>query len=227
MITERWEYIPQSSSSASEYRKRLFPEFATNKKMVDFLRGKIVLDIGCGANLKHPFSLINIMSRNGSFTFIGIDPQLTSKLKLWEKIVTYGQMGIDISLALIEQIMQGNFDQISLSTSSENSFIQGRGESLPIPQGNVDIILSSFYFPMWAKDLWQTLQEMHRVLKPGGEIRLYPINTQEYTIFTDGNSRVGQFIKNNFTIEYFTDVEQYQMLQLWGGRQSMLKFIKR
>lgn len=69
-------------------------------------------------------------------------------------------LGLDISFPNL---------QFATHTLSQGIFIQGNAYNLPFPSGSVDACFCHFLL-LWLAEPLMALQEMHRVLRPGGSV---------------------------------------------------------
>ena len=104
--------------------------------------GERVVDIGCGA---------------------GIDSLIAARI-----VGATGQVvGIDMTPAMLEKAKAsaeaGGFDNVE--------FRQSYGESLPVPDGWADVVISNGVLNLMP-DKRKALGEMARVLKPGGRLQI-------------------------------------------------------
>lgn len=111
-------------------------------KQSDLRRGQSVLDLACGS---------------GTLT-------IALKISCSEATLT----GLD-----------GDFEILKIakdkSSSSETQirFVCGRSEDLPFPDGSFDRVVSSLFFHHLTRDAKiRTLEEVRRVLKPGGQLHI-------------------------------------------------------
>lgn len=104
--------------------------------------GERVVDVGCGA---------------------GIDSLIAARM-----VGPQGRVvGIDMTPAMVDRAQQsardGGFDNVE--------FRQGLAESLPVPDGWADVVISNGVLNLFPDKL-AGLQEMARVLKPGGRLQI-------------------------------------------------------
>jgi arsenite methyltransferase len=106
-------------------------------------RGEHVLDVGCGA---------------------GIDSLIAAKM-----VGPTGRVvGVDMTPSMLEKAQRAA-DEADLGDNVE--FRQGYGEDLPIPDGWADLVISNGVLNLMP-DKAAALQEMARVLKPGGRLQI-------------------------------------------------------
>lgn len=131
--------------------------FKDAHELLEYLKNKTVLDLGAGFGQlrrdiveKHPDVPTNIIS---------VEPRL----------------------AIAEFRNISNPDGVAMKTTEKvkGGSVAATWDHLPFADESFDSILSVFAFPYWAKDLgWDELKqvsdEMLRVTKKGGEIRLAP-----------------------------------------------------
>ena len=79
--------------------------------------------------------------------------------------------------------------------------VPASAQDLPFDAASVDEILSSFLLFVWIEDeavLADILGEFHRVLKPGGVLKLYPLYDWRFMRFK--NTRLKNVL-NSFRVE--------------------------
>ena len=104
--------------------------------------GDAVLDIGCGA---------------------GVDSMVAAHL-----VGAGGRVvGLDVTSAMVERA-QARLSRLGLSNVT---FQVGEAEGLPFPEGTFNAIISNGVFNLTLNKA-KALKEAHRVLKPGGRLRL-------------------------------------------------------
>jgi SAM-dependent methyltransferase len=111
--------------------------------------GERVIDVGCGA---------------------GIDSLIAARM-----VGPAGEvLGVDMTPAMLEKARRG-----AVSAGLSNArFHQGLAESLPVPDGWADVIISNGVLNLFPDKL-AALQEMARALKPGGRLQIGDILVQK------------------------------------------------
>lgn len=111
--------------------------------------GERVIDVGCGAGLD---SLI-------AARMVGPDGRV---------------VGIDMTPAMLDKA-----EAARRTAGAENVELeQGYGETLPVPDGWADVVISNGVFNLMPDKL-KALDEMSRVLKPGGRLQIADILVQK------------------------------------------------
>ncbi len=111
--------------------------------------GERVIDVGCGA---------------------GIDSLIAAKM-----VGPSGQViGVDMTEAMLEMARKS----VSEAGSGNVEFREGLAESLPVPDGWADVVISNGVLNL-VPDKLAALQEMARVLKPTGRLQIGDILVQQ------------------------------------------------
>jgi len=111
--------------------------------------GEHVVDIGCGA---------------------GIDSLLAAKM-----VGPTGKViGVDMTPAMLEKARKS----ASEAQICNVEFVEGYAESLPVPDGWADVVISNGVLNLMP-DKTAALKEMVRVLKPGGRLQIGDILVQK------------------------------------------------
>ena len=111
--------------------------------------GETVVDVGCGAGID---SLIAAMMVGPAGRVIGVD----------------------MTPAMIEKAQRS----ASVAGFRNVEFRQGLAEALPVPDGWADVVISNGVLNLFP-DKFAGLQEMARVLKPGGRLQIGDILVQK------------------------------------------------
>jgi SAM-dependent methyltransferase len=112
-----------------------------NPTMVaDLHEGETVLDLGSGG---------------------GIDVLLSAK--------RVGPTGKAYGLDMTDEMLGLARENASKAGATNVEFLRGYIEEIPLPEGSVDVIISNCVINL-STDKPKVLQEMHRVLRPGGRI---------------------------------------------------------
>lgn len=111
--------------------------------------GEHVVDVGCGA---------------------GLDSLIAARMVGPEGRV----MGIDMTPAMLDKA-----ERARRTAGVDNvEFERGYGEKLPVPDGWADVVISNGVFNLMPDKL-KALDEMSRVLKPGGRLQIADILVQK------------------------------------------------
>ncbi|MCB1152844.1 class I SAM-dependent methyltransferase, partial [bacterium] len=153
-----------STGRSFEFYRRVFFDGQSEAEVLGGLAGKLVVDIGCGLT---PFTS-NSMFRachDAGIEFYGVDPKMNGQLRL------------------------GHFDRLKIYFNNPRARLDRNApgaerrvaayaHQLPFDDASVDVILSSWLLFIWIEDeaaLAEIFAEFHRVLKPGGVLRQYPM----------------------------------------------------
>jgi SAM-dependent methyltransferase len=110
--------------------------------MGDLHAGETVLDVGCGA---------------------GFDTLIAAR-----QVGASGQViSVDMTPAMLEKAQAGAQD----ATLRNIDFREGLAEALPVDDASVDVVISNGVINL-CPDKMAAMQEIHRVLKPGGRIQI-------------------------------------------------------
>jgi SAM-dependent methyltransferase len=111
--------------------------------------GERVIDVGCGA---------------------GIDSLIAARM-----VGPTGEvLGVDMTPAMLDKARHG----AAAAGLTNARFHQGLAESLPVPDGWADVIISNGVLNLFP-DKFAALQEMARALKPGGRLQVGDILVQK------------------------------------------------
>lgn len=110
--------------------------------MGDLIHGETVLDVGCGA---------------------GFDTLIAAR-----QVGTTGRViSVDMTPAMLEKAEVGARE----AGLSNIDFREGLAEALPVEDASVDVVISNGVINL-CPDKMAAMQEIHRVLKPGGRIQI-------------------------------------------------------
>lgn len=145
------------------FYRTVFFDGASEEAVLASLRGKTVVDVGCGLTPHMADSMFQACRRAG-VDFYGVDPKLGGGFKLgpfdWLKA------GLTGSRAIPDRNAPGL-----------DKALRGSADALPFADASVDIVLCSWLLFAWIREeplLGAILREFHRVLKPGGTARIFP-----------------------------------------------------
>jgi SAM-dependent methyltransferase len=144
-LTEIVGYEPEWLKGVPETAIESFAGTGCPFRMGELAAGERVVDIGCGA---------------------GIDSLISAKMVGSDGAV----IGVDMTPAMIEKarraVSEGRFDNVEIRN--------GLMEALPAPDGWADVVISNGVFNL-APDKSRVLDEMDRVLAPGGRLQIADI----------------------------------------------------
>ncbi len=156
------------------------------------LGGKVLVDIGCGLTPYSSDSMFQWCRRN-EIDFYAVDPKLTQGFKL----------GLFDSFKSIASGAPAALDQ---NIGGMDKAIGSYSNNLDFGDNSVDIIVSCWLVFSWLrseKAILDSFVEFDRVLKPGGEIRLYP------TPFWDNLKK--SYPSINSLLEKYTVEQRFKM----------------
>ncbi len=168
--------VPSTDRDYKEYHLMLFPDLSSPEDVVNFLENKTVLDLASGWTHTNPESLMNVtLTRNKNTKFFGVDPCLDPKTHtVWAKIKKLQILrAFGVVFFSLFNDKEGTY-----YNPGEHMVVAGRGEKLPIKRGLADVVLCSFLIGYWLikpVEVAPILKEMKLILKPEGQIRVYPI----------------------------------------------------
>ena len=87
------------------------------------------------------------------------------------------------------------------SNNKSNHFVSRSIKNTKFPKNSFDVITSQYFLYYWmdnAKDLLETFKELNRILKGGGEVRVYPVY---FGNFHYNDDMLLNYLLKNFDIE--------------------------
>lgn len=162
-------------------------------KLEDF-KDKKILDIGSGLN-QFAFELRKLISGVDITSF---DPFYLLSREEREKVYERGyEDGPEKLKELLDQLED---------TEIASSLVGGRSEDMPFPDETFDLIISHYSSPFYGenpKNIKLFFSEIGRVLKIGGEARIYPARSKDATPEKNDaiNESLDILIKNGFKVE--------------------------
>jgi len=115
----------------------------------ELAEGEVVADIGCGA---------------------GIDSLLAARL--------VGPAGCVVGVDLLAEMVERAEAFAREAGVANVTFRQGEMESLPLPDGSVDVVISNGAINLSARKS-RVLAEAHRILRPGGRLCVADLTVRE------------------------------------------------
>lgn len=156
------------------YYRKVFYRGQSSSSVLTSLQGKRIVDVGCGYTPYADDSMFRACYEAG-VEFYGVDPLI----------------GTDIKFGIKERALaratggRGNFNRRAPGLSRA---LAATAQDLPFDDQSVDEILCSYLMFVWIEDekiLAEILEEFHRVLKPGGTAKLYPLFEWRYMRFSN------------------------------------------
>ena len=169
------------------YYRKVFYRNHSKSAVLQSLRGKRIIDVGCGYTPYADDSMFRVCHDEG-IEFYGVDPLI----------------GNDIKFGFKERAMaraMGSRGRFNPEAPGLSKALSAFAQELPFEDGSVDQILCSYLLFVWIEDeddLADILSEFHRVLKPGGMVKLYPLYEWRYV---PRRSSELQAVLNRFSIE--------------------------
>lgn len=194
--------IPSTAQPSEVYCQRLFPEFATQARVIEFLKEKVTIDIGSGLTHKNPWSLMNTVLRAYPETkFIGIEPRVGNPIGHKQGFRRRNILVCQIlwHLKTLGKVL--TCKRIAQKTPGEHAVLSAVAQCLPVPDASIDMAISFFCIPHWIdnQDLFlKILREIERVLVVGGEMRMAPVSETWQKTMANSATPVGQYIRSHF-----------------------------
>jgi SAM-dependent methyltransferase len=170
----------------SHYRK-VFYQGQSRAEVLTSLTGKRVVDVGCGYTPYAEDSMFRACHEAG-IEFYGVDPLI----------------GTDIKFGLKERALAratGGRGIFNPEAPGLSRALNASAQELPFDDQSIDEILCSYLMFVWIEDeavLADILEEFLRVLKTGGQVKLYPLHEWRFMRFK--NRRLLEALAN-FSIE--------------------------
>lgn len=147
------------------YYRKIFYHNASRATLLRRLRGKCIVDVGCGYTPYASDSMFRACHDAG-VDFYGVDPLIKRDMVFSFR---------DRALARAT----GGRGRFSNRPPGVSRALSGTAQALPFDDESVDEILCSYLLFVWIEDekaLAEIFEEFHRVLKPGGVARLFPLH---------------------------------------------------
>jgi SAM-dependent methyltransferase len=154
--------VISTGRSFAYYRKIFFGNRSQNE-VLKTLESRRVVDVGCGLTPYVSDSMFQVCRKQG-IDFFGVDPKFANGFRLRP-----------LDVAKIRVV--GGRGKISPQAPGLDKCIGAHADELPFDDDSIDLILSNFLLYAWIQDetiLENIYREFHRVLKDGGEVRIYP-----------------------------------------------------
>jgi SAM-dependent methyltransferase len=175
---------PSTRRSAELYQRTLFPEFTSQKKFIDAIRNKTILDVGCGLTNRNPYSLLNeharAQGRDTKGLMVAIDLRAGQPIGS-ENGFSNGNILDDNIRGLWTQMykMISGYP-VCRDKPGTTNFAGANALRLPFPDETFDHTISSHCLTSWISGTQrgEALAEMVRVTKVGGDVRLHPVHSE-------------------------------------------------
>jgi SAM-dependent methyltransferase len=151
-----------STGRSFAYYRKIFFNKQCPRNVLSSLADKKIVDIGCGLTPYVSNSMFQACHKAG-VEFYGVDPKLADGFK-------FGPF----DNAKIRAVGGGRMNKDSPGLEKG---IGTLADDLPFDDNSVDLLLSCYVLFAWISDekiLEKIFSEFLRVLKPGGEVRIYP-----------------------------------------------------
>jgi len=169
-----------STGRSFSYYRRIFFSNQTKSEIIDSLKGQVIVDVGCGLTPYISDSMFQNCRREG-IDFYGVDPKLADGFKFG----SFDKLKARLSGAA------GNVDPDALGLDKG---IGKMADDLPFDDASVNLIMSNYLIYAWINDeeiLESIFREFHRVLKPGGQVKIFPSRHKNSKAFkTDGLNEI-------------------------------------
>jgi len=167
-----------STGRSFAYYREVFFAGAQAQEVLSALKGKTIVDVGCGLTPYVSDSMFQAC-REAGIDFYGVDPKLSEGFRFGAfdrlKVRGFGSRG-----------------KLSRNAKGLDKAIAARADDLPFSNGSVDLILSNYLLYAWIDsepELKNIFTEFYRVLAIGGTINVYPTPVIEITSINDSDLR--------------------------------------
>lgn len=173
------------------YYRKVFYQGQSRAEVLKYLMGKRIVDVGCGYTPYAEDSMFRACYEAG-VEFYGIDPLI----------------GTDIKFGLKERTLAratGGRGIFNAAAPGLSRALNATAQELPFDNQSVDEILCSYLMFVWIEDeeiLADILEEFLRVLKVGGQVKLYPLH--EWRVMRFKNKRLLKLLPNFKIQQAFT-----------------------
>ena len=160
---EKFAFPVISTGRKFAYYRKTFFDSKSETEVLDSLKGKKIVDIGCGLTPYITESMFQECRKN-DIDFYGVDPKLEEGFK-------FGPFD------KFKVMIIGGSGSIDPNAQGLEKGIATLADDLPFEDKSTDLILSCFLIYAWINDeavLESIFREFHRILKPGGQVKIYP-----------------------------------------------------
>jgi SAM-dependent methyltransferase len=189
-----------STGRSFAYYRKIFFGNRPRGEVLAALRGKRIVDVGCGLTPYVSDSMFQVCRQQG-IDFFGVDPKYAQGIRLRP-----------LDIAIIRAV--GGRGRICPRAPGLEKCLGASADDLPFADGSVDLVLSNFLLYAWIQDeqvLERIYREFHRVLCVGGEVRIYPAPAMDPDRVRNSGLRkvLGQFeISRRFSAQWL-NLAQY------------------
>ena len=169
------------------YYRKVFYRGHSRARVIRSLHGKRIVDVGCGYTPYASDSMFRACHDAG-VEFYGVDPLI----------------GTDVRFGIREWALAratGGRGLFNAAAPGLSRALPATAQNLPFDDQSVDEILCSYLMFVWIEEeaaLADIFEEFSRVLKQGGQIKLYPLHQWSYMRFSDQRLSA---VLSNFKIE--------------------------
>ena len=152
-----------STGRSFAYYRKIFFDNRSQRSVLDALQDKRIVDVGCGLTPYVSDSMFQICRKKG-IDFFGVDPKLVDGFRL-------------SPLDVVGIRAVGGRGRVCRQAPGLEKCLAASANDLPFEDRSVDLILCNFLLYAWIQDedrLTGIYREFHRVLKAGGEAKIYP-----------------------------------------------------
>ena len=170
-----------------DYYRKIFYHNQSRGRVLRQLQGKRIVDVGCGYTPYARDSMFRACHDAG-LDFYGVDPRIEPEMAFTFR---------DRALARAT----GGSGCFSNRPPGVSRALAGTAQALPFDTSSIDEIVCGYLLYVWIEDektLAEIFEEFHRVLRPGGIARLFPL--PDWQLVRAQGSRLRK-IQSRFSIE--------------------------
>jgi SAM-dependent methyltransferase len=158
-----------STSRPFAYYRYVFFYNASEAQVLQQLRGKTIVDLGCGTT---PYLADSMFQecRAAGIDFYGVDPIIKPDIKFRKRYRVMSKLA-------------GGSTNFQANAPGLEKALSTLANDLPFKDGEIDLALSCWLMFVWLNDedlLASIFDELYRVLKPGGTAMFYPMPEKSF-----------------------------------------------